>query len=122
MRFFKEDRAENKEMVSNQCVHMCAFKWDPTKNDDPHTSQENGFSPVCVTMYNFRVDPTENADPQTSRKHGFSPVCVLRCFFLIWSPLKMPTDRLKKKKISLWCVFAYVFSNDHVMRMLIDTR
>ena len=55
---------------------MWYFNEEFKENADPHTSQENGFSPVWVLMWHFKPDPSENDDPQTSQENGFSPVCV----------------------------------------------
>ena len=72
----------HKKMVSHQCVFAGGFfnvEW--CENADPHTAQENGFSPVCVRMCLFKLERFENADPHTSQENGFSPVCVRVCLF-----------------------------------------
>ena len=60
---------------------MWFFKWEFLKNADPHTSQENGLSPVCVRMWLFKRQLLKNPDPQTSQKNVFFPLCVCMCFF-----------------------------------------
>ena len=55
---------------------MWRFKREFRENADPHTSQENGFSPLCVSRWAFKLELPENADPHTLQEYGFSPVCV----------------------------------------------
>ena len=44
------------------CVYMYIFEF--TEKANPHTWQENGFSPLCVLMCLFKIKFWENTDPQ----------------------------------------------------------
>ena len=58
-------------MISLHCV----FTYGIFRNNDPHTSQENGFSPVCVRLSILKDDWYENAARQCSWENIFSPMC-----------------------------------------------
>ena len=61
-------------MVSLQCVWT--FINEFLENADPHTSQENSFSPVYVSMWLLKCEHCKNADPFTSQENGFFPLFV----------------------------------------------
>ena len=55
----------------------CRFKLLLWANDFPHTSQENGFSPVCVRVWTVRWCFLEQVNSQWEQEYGLSPVWVI---------------------------------------------
>ena len=66
-------------LFSCVCSHMCHQTWCFCEKEEPHTSQECGFSPVCVR------------------------ICCHQILILV----KRKCDILHKNVASLLCVFAY---------------
>lgn len=89
-------------MVSCQCVRLCPRKADVWSNEEPHTSQQNGWLSgwLCTRKLDFstkeypklwqisshqfvltyaQVMFVEKILPQILQWHGLSPACVCTC-------------------------------------------
>ena len=79
------------------CVCMWTFlKIKLEENNDPQTSQENGFFPVQMWPY-------KDTNPQTIQEYGLTTLtkCVFACVFLNWYAVKMLTYNFYKKMPSV---------------------
>ena len=84
-----------------------------------HTLQKKRFfSLVCLCMYPLNSRCMESNEAHTAQEYGFTSVCFLMSFLKMLS-LNMLIHILIKKMVSLQCLFAGEFLNEHVVKILI---